>query len=278
MPYWDILDMRCFYCIDICEVIKNIIMAKQVGLLKLEGRIGDLSFYKDNRGYHVRMRQGPTKEQINNDPRFLRTKENGLEFGRAARAAKLLRTKLRLVLKQGSDPQFCNRLTSRIHRVLKADTFNKRGERLVLPENLGMLVGMDCNLKAPFSEVFFVNQRPSYDRATGVGRFEIPAMLVKNKVAGLEGATNVQIQLIAAEFDPQNPEADLFGLAQSTFMDISKADSTPAEVLQIDLLPQSTSAVVILMGISYFQKVNGVYCSLANGLYNALSIVELDIP
>lgn len=101
-------------------------MARQVSLVKFEGKIGDLSFYKDKRGYQARMKGGPSKEQINSDPRFQRTKENGQEFGRAANASKKLREQLCEVLSQGSDAAFSNRLTGRMNRVLRADEINGR--------------------------------------------------------------------------------------------------------------------------------------------------------
>jgi len=253
-------------------------MARQVSLVKFEGKIGDLSFYKDKRGYQARMKGGPTKEQINSDPRFQRTKENGVEFGRAANAAKGLRKQLRELLNQGADAQFPNRLTGRMNRILRADEFNGRGDRQVLVENLGQLVGLECNLKSQLSEVFFVKSRPVYDRASGTGSLELPEMIAKNQIKVLSGATHVQVQLVAAEFDAQNPEAEGLSVSRSSYLDIAKSDSSPAESLTLQLQPQPDSAVLILMGISYFQFVNGGYYPLANGLFNALTFVQVNQP
>ncbi len=254
------------------------IMARQVSLVKFEGKIGDLSFYKDKRGYQARMKGGPTKEQINSDPRFQRTKENGVEFGRAANAAKGLRKQLRELLNQGADAQFPNRLTGRMNRILRADEVNGRGDRQVLVENLGQLVGLECNLKSQLSEVFFVKSRPVYDRASGTGSLELPEMIAKNQIKVLSGATHVQVQLVAAEFDAQNLEAEGISVSRSSYLDIAKSDSSPAESLTLQLQPQPDSAVLILMGISYFQFVNGGYYPLANGLFNALTFVQVNQP
>ena len=249
-------------------------MARQVSLVKFEGKIGDLSFYKDKRGYQARMKGGPTKDQINSDPRFQRTKENGLEFGRAANASKKLREQLRDLLKPGSDTAFSNRLTGRMNRIIRADEVNGRGDRQVLAANLGQLVGLECNLKAQLKDVFFLKIRPVYDRATGVGSFAIPEMIAKNVIKGLEGATHVQIQLVATEFDAQNPEADEVAIARSSYMDIGKSEATAAENLTLQLQPQPDAVVLIMMGISYFQFVNGGYYPLSNGMYNALTFVQ----
>ena len=253
-------------------------MARQVSLVKFEGKIGDLSFYKDKRGYQARMKGGPTKDQINSDPRFQRTKENGLEFGRAANASKKLREQLRELLNPGSDTAFSNRLTGRMNRIIRADEVNGRGDRQVLAANLGQLVGLECNLKAQLKDVFFLKIRPVYDRATGDGSFAIPEMIAKNVIKGLEGATHVQIQRVATEFDAQNPEADEVAIARSSYMDIGKSEATAAENLTLQLQPQPDAVVLIMMGISYFQFVNGGYYPLSNGMYNALTFVQAIQP
>jgi hypothetical protein len=58
-------------------------MARQKGIIKLEGTIGDVSFYKSKDGYLAREKGGVDGDRIKNDPAFQRTRENGSEFGRA---------------------------------------------------------------------------------------------------------------------------------------------------------------------------------------------------
>lgn len=252
-------------------------MARQVSLVKFKGKIGDLSFYKSNRLYQARMKSGPSKEQIDNDPRFQRTKENGQEFGRAANAGKQLREQLRELLNQGADPQFSNRLTARMSRILRADEINGRGDRQILSQQLFQLIGLECNVRAKLSEVLFLRERPTYDMATGAGTMELPEMIAKNKIKMLNGATHVQVQLIATEYDALNPEATAVAIARSSYLDVGKSDVSPAETLSLQLQPQPQSAVILLLGLSYFQFVNGGYYPLANGAYNALTFVQVMI-
>ena len=56
-------------------------MAKQGGLLKVVGKLDDLSFYKSADGFLVRTKGGVSGDRIANDPTFQRTRENGAEFG-----------------------------------------------------------------------------------------------------------------------------------------------------------------------------------------------------
>lgn len=264
-----------FFSFIFVPYLKLIIMARQVSLLKLEGKIGDLSFFKDKRGHQARMKSGPTKEQINSDPRFQRTKENGQEFGRAAQASKKLREQLRELLRDGADSQISNRLTGRMLRILRADLVNGRGDRLVLAGNLPQLVGLECNVRSQLKDVLFLKVKPSYDSFSGEATLELPAMIVKNVIKKLEGATHVQIQFAAVEFDAQNPDVDAVAVARSNYLDMGKSESMPMEVLSLEMEAQPTSAVLFLIGVSYYQLVNGGYYPLTNGVYNALTFVQV---
>ena len=66
-------------------------MARQKGIIKLDGTIGDITFYKSQDGYLAREKGGVSADRIANDPNFQRTRENGEEFGRAGKAGKMLR-------------------------------------------------------------------------------------------------------------------------------------------------------------------------------------------
>ncbi len=63
-------------------------MARQGGLLKVVGKLDDLSFYKSADGFLVRTKGGVSADRINSDPTFQRTRENNAEFGMSAGAGK----------------------------------------------------------------------------------------------------------------------------------------------------------------------------------------------
>ena len=75
-------------------------MAKQTGIIKLKGTIGDISFYKTTDGHLARGKGGIDPERIKNDPAFQRTRENGSEFGTAGKGGKLLRNAIRILCKK----------------------------------------------------------------------------------------------------------------------------------------------------------------------------------
>ncbi|MBO9154430.1 hypothetical protein ACFOTA_19610 [Chitinophaga sp. GCM10012297] len=65
-------------------------MARQTGLIKLKGSIGNVTFYTTVAGDLARQKGGVDAERIATDPAFQRTRENGSEFGRAGLAAQFL--------------------------------------------------------------------------------------------------------------------------------------------------------------------------------------------
>ena len=63
-------------------------MARQKGILKIKGTIGDITFYKTKDGYLVKEKSAVEGNRIASDPAFQRTRENNSEFGRAGKAGK----------------------------------------------------------------------------------------------------------------------------------------------------------------------------------------------
>ena len=49
-------------------------MGRQVGLIKVSGNIGGVSFYKSNGEDLARVANGPSKDKIQNDDAFIRTR------------------------------------------------------------------------------------------------------------------------------------------------------------------------------------------------------------
>ena len=50
-------------------------MARQKGIIKLDGTIGGITFYKSQDGYLAREKGGVSADKIANDPNFQRTRE-----------------------------------------------------------------------------------------------------------------------------------------------------------------------------------------------------------
>ena len=149
-------------------------MAKQIGIIKLKGTIGDLSFYKTKDGHLAREKGGVDAERIKNDPAFERTRENGAEFGSAAKSGKLVRDAFRTLMMRSSDGRVTARLTKLMSDIRALDTTSARGERnvavaIVDPAAKDLLKGFNFNNRAILGAVLY---RP-YSVNTGAGEISI---------------------------------------------------------------------------------------------------------
>jgi hypothetical protein len=169
-------------------------MARQGGLLKVVGKLDDLSFYRSADGYLVRTKGGVSADRINSDPTFQRTRENNSEFGMSASAGKLLRTALRNFMMTASDNRVVSRLTRLMTDVKNLDAANARGERHVhegfdLPEGKAVLKGFNFNIKSVLSGILV----KAYALNTTTGALDIVDLVPIMDVAVAPGSTHMRL-------------------------------------------------------------------------------------
>ena len=251
-------------------------MAKQESLIKFRGKVGDLSFSKHrSRGYEVRMKGGVDKARIQTDPNFQRTRENMAEFGTAASTAKFLRIQLNNLLRTFGDSTMRNRLTSLVHRIQKSDAVNVRGERIFLEANSKLLKGFEFNQASSLKMLLGVNLEAYFDRLDGQANLTVPAFNPQIDVMLLPGATHMQFTLAVAELStediPPRPQ-----VVKSAYIPL--IGQYPGDLLEAPLTVDDTKVVYLIAGISMYQEVNGEFYPLKNNPYNAMTIVEVDIP
>ncbi|MEP1095974.1 MAG: hypothetical protein ABJG78_12735 [Cyclobacteriaceae bacterium] len=249
-------------------------MARQKGIIKLKGTIGDVSFYKSKDGYLAREKGGVDGDRIKNDPAFQRTRENGAEFGRAGKAGKILRNAFRLLLQNASDARVTSRLTKEMMRVIKTDAVSARGERLITNGNLGHLTGFDFNVDSKLGTSFYAAFAQAIDRVAGAYNVSIPAFVPTASIVFPDGATHYRFSMAAAEINFEE-ESFQFGQAGTAELELGGDESLPVD-LNVNLTADSTDDLFLILGLEFFQEVNGVMYSLKNGAFNSLSIAAID--
>jgi hypothetical protein len=251
------------------------IMARQKGIIKLQGQIGGLSFYKSQEdGFLAREKGGVDANRIQSDPKFARTRENMAEFGRAGTAVKLLRTALRSALINIADSRMNSRLTAQMVKVLQADVTNTRGQRNVVDGESELLDGFEFNINSKFFSTFLAPFTPSIDRAAGTLKVDVPAYTPGNMVGAPQGTTHFKLTAVGAEVDF---EAGVYVTNMSSTPEIVFGpQNEAAATLSNAVTPASKHPLFIALGIEFFQQVNGVFYPLKNGFYNALALVKID--
>ena len=95
-------------------------MARQNGIIKLKGTIGDITFYKTKDGHLAKEKGGIDAKRVATHPALYRTLENGAEFRRAGKAGKMLRTAFRTLLINSADSIMVSRLTQSMTKFMQA--------------------------------------------------------------------------------------------------------------------------------------------------------------
>jgi hypothetical protein len=248
-------------------------MARQNGIIKLKGTIGDITFYKTKDGHLAREKGTLDANRIKNDPAFQRTRENGSEFGRAGTAGKTLRTALRILLLNSSDSRMVSRLTQSMVKVIQADTTSERGLRNVIDGEAELLTGFEFNIRGKLGTSLFAPFVANIDRATGELSVNLESFIPANMIAAPGGTTHFKITSAGAEVDF---EAETF-VSSNSETAILAWDFTPTIVISQTntVTPASTKPLFLALGIEFFQQVNGSMYPLKNGSFNPLALVQV---
>jgi hypothetical protein len=248
-------------------------MAKQKGIIKLEGTIGDITFQKTRDGYLAREKGGVSASRIANDPAFIRTRENGAEFGRAGKAGKALRNALRQLLQNASDRRVVSRLTREMMRVIQTDAVNARGERLVTAGEMEFLEGFDFNINGKLGNTLYAPFTATINRVAGTVDLALAPFVPAAMIAAPGGTTHFRIFAAGAEVDFETGTS-LSQVSDSGIMPFDN-QATAAISLSHALTANSTQALFAVLGIEFLQDVNGVKYRLKNGAFNAMAIVKV---
>lgn len=248
-------------------------MAQQKGIIKLDGTIGGITFYKSKDGYLAREKGGVSADRIATDPNFQRTRENGAEFGRAGKAGKVLRTSIRALLQNASDSRMVSRLTQRMVKVIQMDAVNPRGERNVIDGEAELLLGFEFNINGKLGTTLYAPYTSNIDRPTGVLSVEIPSFIPSNMIAAPGGTTHFKIISAGVDVDFENETYEVDSNASAILP--WNATATTTLTLSNSLTAASTHPLFIALGIEFYQEVNGTMYPLKNGAYNALALVSV---
>ncbi len=251
-------------------------MARQKGIIKLEGRVGDLSFYKNGSEYYAREKGGVDGDRIKKDPAFARTRENGAEFGRAGKAGKVLRNALKVPISKSADKRVASRLSKKMLEVIHADATNLRGERTVVDGDLSLMDAFEFNKAIGLESVVGLPYIVTFNRAGGDASIQIPDFTPTLEIEEVEGATHFKFiaGVAAIDFENQSYEVDVAESSDVPYLTQSQLAFSLTPTINAD----STFPVFVVFGVEYYQEVNGQMYPLNNKESNPLAMVMVDIP
>ncbi|MEO6668533.1 MAG: hypothetical protein ABIN36_03585 [Ferruginibacter sp.] len=250
-------------------------MAKQKSIVKLSGTIDDITFSQTKDGFVARKSiKKVSKETLATDPKYARLRENISEFNRGVSAGKQMRIAVQDALLNCADKRLGTRMTQAMMAVLLSDSSGKRGERTVANGNVALLKGFNFSAASQLSTSMKLVFPSAIDRAAGKLTADIPSFVPEDVLVPSKGATHFKIHSVGLEinFDNNLHNSKLFesaGIALGT-------DPTPAISILHDLGANSTNPLFLLVGIKFYQEVNGVFYPLKSNSSNALTIIEAE--
>lgn len=242
-------------------------MAKQSGIIEIEGTVGSLTFYKTKDGSFVREKTKSRK--ITND----RVKENMQEFAKAASAGALVRKTFATIINDIQDTYLVRRLSQELARVVKSDKVNPRGFRDVSEGDIELLHGFELNSDIALSTALKTPYTAEIDRATGTMKVDVPAFVPGKLIVAPPAASHFKFTIAGAMINFETGE-HLMALKAGDELLLTKTEG-PAISLEVQLPVTGTAPLILALGLSFYQEVNGRFYSVGEGFYNALAFVSV---
>ena len=248
-------------------------MAKQDSIITLVGTLGNLSFYKRDGEYRVRLKSGVSKERILKDPKFARTRENMTQFALIANDLKLFNKAISTLRNHVGGKVRTAELNSLLHKVASLDTVSVRGNKQVaigFREERGIQMFRDLQL-AKQSVSFFLAEELEVDRTTGIITSE--EFVPSSQLFHLPSATHFEFKsgVVAVDFEGKTHAA--------AYSDASlhPIDDTPV-TLSLDPggLPSAgvNPVYFVLISLVYYMEDNGVLYPLKSTNSICLDIID----
>ena len=263
-------------------------MAKNIGLIKISGKVGDLQFFQKDGKTYVGLSSQISKDRIQKDPAFKRTRENMSEFGGAAKVSKSIR-EFMIPLKGLIEKQLHQRITGLIRAVINQGSGDRGMRKAELSLNQTEIEGFELNKSTKLSEVMFTSNSMVTNSDRNQLTLTVDEFLPSDYLLIPEGATHFKVHLAGlaiSDFEPVGPKAVYRPINTSEHGLFAKAETAELSVstlvnggitLVVDLpgAPVLSPEVSLagLLGIEFLQEVNGSFYQLAS--HNAIRIEKL---
>ncbi len=203
-------------------------MARQKGILKLSGTIGNINFYVvDGIGYAREAGGGFNGEAIRTKKSMARVRENGSEFGRSSAVKKkMLQAFHPFVSKR--ERGFHNRCVGLFLKLKDLDTVSKRGQRRVekgLATARGRLLFKGFPFGKPMGFLDDISYRWQFEEAAQ--RLDLPFFL-RADYPELKSVKEINVSLFLVDFNFEKREFHKHELDKKTLL---VQEENPAQAL-----------------------------------------------
>ena len=165
-------------------------MAKQVGIFKIIGTIGDITFYEMDGEFYARKKSSLDGKRVKIDPKFKRTMEEAIGFGKASTATRAVYSALPAEQRLHG---VYGRLTGRIRKLMREGRTAKEAQLQLLRElcaEAGALAPKSVPMNSKRDD--FAEQLLN-DVFTAEGKMQHNAVSLKKKKYAIQKAISKEI-------------------------------------------------------------------------------------
>jgi hypothetical protein len=159
-------------------------------------------------------------------------------------------------------------------KVIQEDAVNPRGLRNVIDGEAELVQGFDFNINGKLGTTIYAPFTSTIDRAAGTLVVNLASFVPLNMIAAPGGSTHFKLISAGAEIDFEN---EVF-VADAQETAILPWDAVGTAVINLSNAVTANSAhpLFLVLGIEFYQQVNGQMYPLKNGAFNALNVVKVD--
>lgn len=250
-------------------------MARQKGIVQLEGTLGGINFYiRKGKAVARKAGGGFNGKNIKTSPSMVRVRENNTEFGHCSKVKKCLKIALHPFLHSYKEGTLHGRMMQLLQQIKICDVLSERGKRTV---GNGMATSMG---KLLFQEFMFTPKRSVSKTLLGTGTFDQDTFSYTmrdfdvKKVRFAAASTHFEVCLGVLFFDFSTLTSKLFMSAPLLIGREYTADHFSLNPIAISGAEGFRFAFV---GLKFYQEVNGIMYLLQEESAVGLEVVGLGV-
>ena len=248
-------------------------MAEQVGLIKLNGPMNGITFYKSRGKYYARTTGKISPERWKYSPEFAATRDHRSEFGSAGHLSGKIR---RAVMNGQTIPynDLHNRLSAVLNSIIKSDPVSDRGKRNFFKGEVTRLKGFNFNVFLPLEHTFFGKMSHAFDTENGKASVELKFTPICD-IKAPKGANQVRISTFLVIM-PEETNGNPIKIQSSP--QYALIDNLPVHFnFEVSAVVPSRSLSLHLLMIEFLKEVNGKTYPIEEKGGKVLTVLDLGV-
>ncbi|NTE00041.1 hypothetical protein G6M26_43140 [Agrobacterium tumefaciens] len=218
-------------------------MASQNGIIKINGQLGDLVFYR-LRSKDVVRQKAAHKQQTE------ASKKSSRDFGMASRNAAYIRKAFAPLVKLYAYGDLLNRLNKRFIEIFKTIPAEQAGDKRLIDGDLSLLKGFEFNSSKALQQLW-LSESDLRIEPDGLVHLILPKGEIKSLLKPHPKATEARLQVMGFHFDLDDQGG--YEIIEVNDLVIPLSNSHfPKTTLALNLNHKGDKALIFAMGISFF--------------------------